>query len=250
MFINKNNQRDFPRYYRRKFGGGGLGSFLSGLASKAGQALKTGAKTAIHAIKTTGKDLAKKGLSAAKTLGKEALKHGKELAKEVGSHALEHAKAIGQEALGQAVQGLTAIAQEKATQLVSDIASGKDIKESIKDAAKGIGNETKDLAKNIVTNTKERGKAALRDTGAHAVKKALAKVGIDIPVEQVPEHATVEDVDESPYADEDVQEQLDEMEGEGLGKKKKKKRVKKDVDLSVLMKNAMKRHKEKNKSVA
>jgi hypothetical protein len=227
VFINRHNQRDVNKFYHKKFGGGGLGSFFKSVGSN----IKSGLKTVTHAVKTSGKDLAMKAKGHVGDIAKEVLKKG-----------IETAKDVGKQALAQGLQGAQQIVAEHGANLINDIASGKNIGDAFKDSAKNIGTSGKQLLKDIVQDTKENAKQGLRDTAIHGVRHTLGKVGIELP----PLPSESAQADASPYT-EDV---LDEaMGGTGMTTKKKKRKTKKTVSIDKLLKTAEKHHKAKGGSV-
>ena len=192
MHINDRNPAHIRRYHTRQYGKG-IGSFFKSALKSGVSAAKSVAKTAGKAIKTHGKTLIKNAVNNAKELAKDTLK----------------------EAVNQGTQ----IAVKHGTQLLADVASGRDIKEALKERGQEIKSDVKTAAKEGLANLKHGAKQAALNTLTDTVgmdRVQIRRPGGDQVDYQDPAEGDLM-IDEQLPEDENVDDQT----GEGRRKKKR-----------------------------
>jgi len=195
MHINDRNPAHIRRYHTRQYGKG-IGSFFKSALKSGVSAAKSVAKTAGSAIKTHGKTLVKNAVNNAKELAKDTLK----------------------EAVNQGTQ----IAVKHGTQLLADVASGRDIKEALKERGQEIKSDVKTAAKEGLANLKHGAKQAALNTLTDTVgmdRVQIRRPGGDQVDYQDPAEGDLMIDEQLP---EDDGEMVDEQTGEGRRRRKKR----------------------------
>jgi len=195
MHINDRNPAHIRRYHTRQYGKG-IGSFFK-------SALKTGVSA---------------GKSALKTAGKAIKTHGKTLVK----NAVNNAKELAKDTLKEAVNQGTQIAVKHGTQLLADVASGRDIKEALKERGQEIKSDVKTAAKEGLANLKHGAKQAALNTLTDTVgmdRVQIRRPGGDQVDYQDPAEGDLMIDEQLP---EDDGEMVDEQTGEGRRRRKKR----------------------------
>ena len=194
MHINQRNPLHIRRYHSRQYGKG-IGSFF-----------KSALKTGVSAAKTAGKAALKSAGSAIKT-------HGKTLVK----HAVNNVKELAKDTLKEAVNQGTQIAVKHGTQLLADVASGRDIKEALKERGQEIKSDVKTAAKEGLANLKHNAKQTALNTLTDTIGMDRVQIRNPNQVDEAPPEEDLMIDEQLPVDEGDV---VDEQTGEGRRRKK------------------------------